>query len=111
MAKGLPQDEARRLAAEGKAVVYIDGGLHATEVAPAQHNLQLAYDLLASDDATTRFILENTILLLAFPNPDGMDMVAEWYMQNVGTPYEVSPMPWLPSAWYPLQRRHSLPLP
>ncbi len=86
-------DEARQLAAEGRAVVYIDGGLHATEVAPAQHNIQLAYDLLASDDADTRQIRENTILLLNFANPDGMDIVADWYNPHVGTPYEVSPLP------------------
>jgi hypothetical protein len=95
LAKGLTDDEARLLASEGRAVVYIDGGLHASECAPAQHNLQLAYDLLMSEDSTIRFIRDNTILLLVFANPDGMDMIAEWYNQNVGTPYEVSPMPWL----------------
>lgn len=88
-------DEARQLATTGKAVVYIDGGLHASEVAPAQHNVQLAYDLLTGEDAETRLIRENVILLLNFANPDGMDMIAEWYRQNVGTPYETSPMPWL----------------
>ena len=93
LADGLSDEEARKLAAEGRAVVYIDGGLHATEVAPAQHNLQLAYDLLTSDDADTRLILDNTILLLDFANPDGMDMVADWYMHNVGTPFEVSTLP------------------
>ena len=92
---GLTQDEAGQLAAEGKAVVYIDGGLHATEVAPAQHLAQLAYDLLTQDDARTRLIRENVILVLVFANPDGMNMVSEWYYGNVGTPYEVSPMPWL----------------
>jgi hypothetical protein len=60
---------------------------------PAQY--QLAYDLLTSDDPETRLILDYTILLLNFPNPDGMDMVAEWYGKNVGTPFETSPMPWL----------------
>jgi hypothetical protein len=43
LAKGLTDEEARGLAAEGKAVVYIDGGLHSTEVAPAQHNFELAW--------------------------------------------------------------------
>ena len=95
LVKGLTDEEARHLAAEGRAVVYIDGGLHATEVAPAQEKLQLAYDLLTSDDADTRLILDNTIFLLVFPNPDGMDMVAEWYHKNLGTPYEISSMPWL----------------
>lgn len=95
LVKGLTDEEARRLASEGRAVVYIDGGLHATEVAPAQHNIQIAYDLLTSQDSDTRLILDNVIFILVFSNPDGMDMVAEWYHSNVGTPYEVSRMPWL----------------
>jgi hypothetical protein len=95
LAAGLTDDQARALAAEGKVVVYIDGGLHADECAPAQHNLQLAYDILTGTDPTTRAIRENVVLILVFANPDGMDMVADWYLQNVGTPYEVSPMPWL----------------
>lgn len=94
-AKGLTDEEARSLAAEGKAVVYINGGLHSSEVATVEKNIQLAYELLTSKDPGTRLILDNTILLNVFANPDGMDMVAEWYHQNVGTPFEVSPMPWL----------------
>jgi len=95
LVKGLTNKQARNLASEGRAVVYIDGGLHASEVAPAQHNLQLAYDLLTSQDPDIKLIRKNTILILNFPNPDGMDMVADWYHSNVGTPYEVSRMPWL----------------
>jgi zinc carboxypeptidase len=92
---GLSEDEARALAREGKAIVWIDGGLHATEVAGAQHTIQLAYDLVTGDsDQETRAILENVILLL-WPsiNPDGQTMTVEWYRSNLGTPYEVSPMP------------------
>lgn len=89
--------EARRLAREGRAIVWIDGGLHATEVAHAQHTIQLAYDLVTGDDdPEIAAILENVILLL-WPsiNPDGQTMVAEWYRGNLGTPYEVAPAPFL----------------
>ena len=95
LTKGLSDEEARQLATEGRSVVYIDGGLHASECATTQHVLQLAYDLLTSQDPSIRLTRDNTILLLAFANPDGMDMLAEWYHPNVGTPYEVSSMPWL----------------
>ena len=91
--QGLTDDEARKLAAEGKAVVYIDGGLHASECAPAQHNIQLAYNLVTAKDPETLAILRDVILVLVFANPDGMNMLAEWYLPNVGTPYEISPMP------------------
>jgi len=57
--------------------------------------VDLAYDLLTSEDPDTRLILDNTILVLVFANPDGMDLLAEWYHPNVGTPYEISSMPWL----------------
>ena len=95
--KGLSDDEARTLAAEGRAIVHIDGGLHATEVAHAQHTIQLAYDLTTGDDdPEIRAILDNVILML-WPsiNPDGQTMIAEWYRSNLGTPYEVSSAPFL----------------
>ena len=87
--------EARRLAAEGKAIVHIDGGLHASEVAHAQHTIQLAYDLVTGDDdPEIRDILDNVILVLWFSiNPDGQTMVSDWYYSNLGTPFEVSGMP------------------
>lgn len=95
LTEGLSDDSARSLAAEGRAVVWIDVGIHATECAPAQHALQLAYDLVIGEDAETRLILDNTILVLVFANPDGMQMVAEWYRGQLGTPFETSSMPWL----------------
>jgi len=95
LVRGVSEEEAQRLAEEGKAVVWIDGGLHASEVAPSQHNIQLAYDLVTGEDRQSQFIRENVILLLVFANPDGMTIVSDWYMNNVGTPYEVSSVPWL----------------
>ncbi len=95
LVQGLSDAEARKLAQEGKAIVYIDGGLHASECAPAQHNIQLAYDLVAARDAKTLRILKDVILVLVFANPDGMNLLAEWYHPNLGSPYEVSSMPWL----------------
>jgi hypothetical protein len=95
--QGLTDADAQRLAAEGKALVHIDGGLHAIEVAGPQHTPRLAYDLLSKvDEPATRAMLDNVVLML-WPtiNPDGQQMVAEWYMKNVGTPYELSPVPWL----------------
>jgi hypothetical protein len=91
--KGISEEEAHKLASEGKAIVYIDGGLHASECAPAQHNIQLAYDLVAATDKKTQRILNDVIIVLVFANPDGMNLLAEWYHPNVGTPYEISSMP------------------
>ena len=94
--KGLTDAQAHELAHNGKVIVHIDGGLHATEVAPAQHAIQLAYNLVTATDPETTAILDNVILLLWFSiNPDGQNMVVKWYRSNLGTPYEVSNMPGL----------------
>lgn len=92
--EGLTDEEAKALSREGKPFVHIDGGLHASEVAGAQHTITLAYELLSSDEPKIKDILENTIVLL-WPslNPDGQNIVADWYHSNVGTPYEVAPLP------------------
>jgi hypothetical protein len=92
---GLTDEQAAQLAREGRALVHIDGGLHATEVAGPQHTPLLAYDLLRQTaDPAIRAMLDNVVLML-WPtiNPDGQQMVAEWYMKNVGTPYELSGLP------------------
>lgn len=94
-AEGLTDAEARALAKEGKAIVQIDGGLHATEVAGVQHCLQLAWELVSkANEPEVKEIMDNTILML-WPsiNPDGTTAVASWYRGNVGTSYEVAPLP------------------
>src|SRR5437867_3620144 len=99
--QGLSEADARQLARDGKAFVHIDGGLHATEVAGPQHTPQLLYDLVSrANDADIKPILNNVVVML-WPtiNPDGQQMVAEWYMQNVGTPYELSGLPRLYQAY------------
>lgn len=95
--QGLNDDEARALAGEGAAFVHIDGGCHATEVAGAQMIPQLVYDLAARpDDPQVREILANVVAMLwPTADPDGEQMVGEWFAKNLGTPYESSGLPWL----------------
>ncbi len=95
LARGLTDTEAHALAREGKAIVHLDGGLHSTEVAGAQQSISLAYHLVsAQNDPEVDAILNNTILML-WPtlNPDGQNEVVAWYRKNLGTPYEVAPLP------------------
>jgi hypothetical protein len=95
--KGLNDDQARQLAREGKVIVHIDGGLHATEVAGQEHTPQLAYNLIskASEPEYARILNEAILVLWPSINPDGQTMVANWYRHNLGTTYEVAPLPWL----------------
>lgn len=95
LVKDITDADAAEIAENGKAIVWIDGGLHGTEVAPAQLLPQLAYDLVIGEDRKTQKIRDEVITLLVFANPDGMTIVSDWYMGNVGTPYEVSRLPWL----------------
>jgi hypothetical protein len=89
-------EEAATYAAESKAFVWIDSGLHATEVAPAQHSPELAWQMVTGESAEIRLIRQNVILIqIPVINPDGLDMVAHWYRKNVGTPYETASLPML----------------
>jgi Zinc carboxypeptidase len=81
-AEGLSDNQARALAKEGKAVVWIDGGLHATETLGAQQLGQMVYEMVSRDDEETRRFLNDCIILFVHANPDGNDLVADWYMRN-----------------------------
>ncbi len=81
-AEGLSEEEAHKLAQEGKTVVWIDGGLHATECVPAQHLFTFAYEMVSKTDPETMRILNDDILLLTPVNPDGMELVSNWYMRE-----------------------------
>jgi len=81
-AEGLTNQQATALANEGKAVVWIDGGLHATEVVGAHQLIQTAYELITRTDAETNKILDNVIILMTHANPDGQELVSNWYMRE-----------------------------
>jgi hypothetical protein len=80
-AEGLNDEQAHQLAAEGRTVVWIDGGLHASESVNAQALFTETYDFLSRSDPETLRILNDDILLLVPINPDGMELVSNWYMR------------------------------
>ena len=81
--------EAESLIAEGKAVVVVSCGIHATEVGATQMSMLLAHHLATSDDERVRRALDEVVLLL-IPclNPDGLDLVKAWYDSTIGTEHE-----------------------
>lgn len=81
-AQGVSEQEARQLAASGKAIVWIDAGMHATETVTSQGQIQVLHRMLSQNDAETTRMLDDCIILFAHDNPDGMEMVANWYMRN-----------------------------
>ncbi len=96
-ARDLSPDEAKRLAKEGKVILLITCNIHATEIAAAQMSMELAYKLVTGDTPfEAEKVLKDVILLLVpTSNPDGEQMVVDWYRKYVGTKYEGGRMPWL----------------
>lgn len=81
-AEGLTDDQARALAEEGKAVVWIDGGLHATETVGTMQLIETVYQLVSRKDPETMRILDQDVILLTHANPDGQEIVTNWYMRE-----------------------------
>ena len=77
--------EAKQMSNEGKAVVWIDGGLHATEVTGIHQWIESMYQLITRTDEETKRILKSTIILFVHANPDGQELVSNWYMRNSDT--------------------------
>ena len=84
-AEALTDNEAKQLSKEGKAVVWIDGGLHATEVVGIHQWIETLYQIITRNDEETNNILANTIILFVHANPDGQELVSNWYMRNNDT--------------------------
>jgi hypothetical protein len=81
--------ELTSLLNSGKTIVSISCSIHSTEIVASQMSMNLAYDLATATDAGTREILDNTILLLIpSSNPDGIQIVADWYRKTLGTKSE-----------------------
>ncbi len=88
------EPELERLLDSGKTIVLITHGIHATEVGGPQTAARLLYRLATSNEAKVREILDNVVLLdIPSLNPDGLDMVVEWYRKWIGTEYEAAPLP------------------
>ena len=87
-------DEAKKLSIEGKAIVWFDGGMHATESAHAQMTSELMWRIASEESDEMKKIRDNVIsLVVPVINPDGVDIVVDWYKKNLGSPYETSRPP------------------
>ncbi len=81
--------ELEKLIGQGKTIVAISCSIHSTEIVASQMSMNLAYQMATAADEETKEILNNTILLLIpSSNPDGIDIVANWYRKTLGTPFE-----------------------
>ncbi len=95
--RGLTPGEAKKLSTEGKIFVLITCGLHATEIASTQMAMELAYKLVIGQGPydVDKVLKDVIVLLVPTTNPDGHQMVTDWYRKYIGTKYEGGRMPWL----------------
>ncbi|MEP6571003.1 MAG: M14 metallopeptidase family protein [Acidobacteriota bacterium] len=86
---GVRDRKAEELIKRGKTIVLITCGIHSTEVGSYLSSMLIAHRLASSDSPEIQNILRNTIILLVPSlNPDGVDIVKNWYDKTLGTPYE-----------------------
>ncbi len=86
---GVRDRKAAELISRGKTIVLITCGIHSTEVGSYLSSMLIAHRLASSNEAEIQRILDNTIILLVPSlNPDGVDIVKNWYDKTLGTPYE-----------------------
>jgi hypothetical protein len=94
--RGLSDVEGRKLASEGKAVIIQSFALHSSEVAASQTAAEFVYDSVTRTDPEAQRVLDEVIsIVLPSINPDGTQMIADWYMKYAGTPQEAANLPWL----------------
>jgi hypothetical protein len=94
--RGLSEAEGQKIAVEARAVVIQSFALHSSEVAASQTAAEFVYDSLTRTAEEAQRMLDNVIsIVVPSINPDGTQMIADWYMKYVGTQYEAAGLPWL----------------
>ena len=85
------EEQAKDLIARGKTVLVVTCNIHSTEIASSQSAAEFAYKLATGDSPQIQSILKNVIIvLIPSLNPDGQQLVVDWYKKYLGTPYEGS---------------------
>ncbi len=85
-AENLTDEQAHTLAREGKAIIWIDGGLHASETVGSQQLMEWVYQMVSRTDPETMRFLNDCIFINVQANPDGQELVANWYMRGSENP-------------------------
>jgi len=94
--RGLSEAQGRKLISESKPVIIQSFGQHSDEVASAQTAAEFVYDSITrADEGATR--IRDAVISIVMPslNPDGTQMIADWYMKYVNTEHEAAEVPWL----------------
>ncbi len=94
--RGLSDAQIDALIHEGKSTVIVTCNIHSSEIASSQMAMEWAYALATANDPETKKRLDNVVLLLVPSlNPDGENMITDYYRKYLGTRYEGGRLPWL----------------
>ncbi|HXT14064.1 MAG TPA: M14 family zinc carboxypeptidase [Gemmatimonadaceae bacterium] len=81
--------ERQQLIDQGKNIILVTSAIHSNESGGFTTPLVLADRLARAADPEARTILANTIIMLVpSQNPDGVDIVGDYYRSTLGTPNE-----------------------
>ena len=90
------REEAEKLIEQGKIFVMLLCNQHSTEIASSNAVMELAYTLAAGLDPESERALDDVIVMIVpSANPDGQQIVVDYYNKYLGTDYEGSMIPWL----------------
>jgi len=87
--------DAQRYASRGKVILLEMCGIHSDETASTQMALEVAYRIAAGDTSIIRYLDDVILLLVPCVNPDGHNMICDWYAKWKGTEHDGCWMPWL----------------
>ena len=94
--RGLSDAQIDALVREGKSVILVTCNIHSSEIASSQMAMEWAHALATANDPETKKRLDNVVLLLVPSlNPDGENMITDYYRKFLGTRYEGGSLPWL----------------
>lgn len=91
---GIPETERREMIDNGKVFVLSTLSMHSSEVGPSQSAPLIAYDLITTSDQKKLQWMSNVVFMMVpSHNPDGMNMVVDYYKKYKGTKYDGASFP------------------
>lgn len=94
--RGLSAEEETQLVEQAVPTNFLLLSQHSNEIGATLMSLELAAQLAGGEDANTLEILDGTVtVIIPSHNPDGHQLVVEWYKRWLDTEYEGQTMPWL----------------
>ena len=98
--RGLTDREIETLSQNGKTIVFQSYGLHSNEVGGPQMVPHMLYELVTSDSARVRRILDEVIFIISpCSEPDGEIVFTDWYYKYFGTEFEGICSPYMRHNW------------